>query len=361
MATRPPVKPPTGPKPGSPTGTGISNGNGTNSPAPPVSIGVGYGVGGKGNPPPKPPTKPPVVGGGNPPVGGQPKPPTPAPPPPSTNPIDALSGSQRDAYAFLVDEFNQFGLGSLAPTIFNFIKQGYGADTISLLLQDTPEYKARFAGNELRAKAGLGVLSPAQYLSLESSYRQILANAGLPKNFYDKPEDFAKWIGGDVSPTELQNRVNLEVNTVAQAPAEVKQALTDLYGVSQGDMVAYFLDQSRAVPLLQLQAQAAQIGGQALMRGLSDANANRLAQLGVTASQAATGYGQIGESLNTLQQIASRFGTGFSQTEAENAVFTPGGQATLKQRSLEEQEKALFSGNTGATSYIGLNAGTQQQ
>jgi hypothetical protein len=282
------------------------------------------------------------------------------------NPAGDLTGDQRDAYSFLVDEFDQFGLGTLAPTIFNYIKQGYGADTITLLLQDTPEYKQRFAGNELRAKAGLGVLSPAQYLSTESSYRAILANAGLPKSFYDQPSDFAAWIGGDVSPTEIQNRVNLEQQTVAQAPNEVKQALTDLYGVSEGDMVAYFLDQSKAVPLLQLQAQAAQIGGQALMRGLSDANAGRLAELGISTAQATTGYSQIGESLNTLQQIAQRFGTNFSQTEAENAIFNPnavvnGENATRKQGSLIDQEKALFSGNTGAVSYIGLNAGSQQQ
>lgn len=285
---------------------------------------------------------------------------------PTGNPAGDLTDDQRDAYSFLVDEFNQFGLGSLAPTIFNYIKQGYGADTITLLLQDTPEYKQRFAGNEIRAKAGLGVLSPAQYLATESSYRAILANAGLPKSFYDSPADFAQWIGGDVSPTEIQNRVNIEQQTVAQAPQEVKQALSDLYGVSQGDMVAYFLDQSKALPLLQLQAQAAQIGGQALMRGLSDANAGHLAQLGISTSQATTGYSQIGESLNTLQQIAHRFGTGFSQTEAENAIFNPnaivnGENATLKQRSLVDQEKALFSGNTGAVSYIGLNAGSQQQ
>ena len=277
------------------------------------------------------------------------------------NPLTDLTGDQRDAYSFLVDEFTQYGLASLAPTIFNFIKQGYGADTITLLIQDTPEYKQRFAGNELRAKAGLPVLSPAQYLSTESSYRAILQDAGLPKSFYDSPSDFAGWIGGDVSPTEIQDRVNLEKQTVAQAPNEVKQALTDLYGVSQGDMIAYFLDQSKAVPLLQMQAQAAQIGGQALMRGLSDANAGQLAQLGISTAQAQQGYAQIGESLNSLQQIAQRFGTGFSQTEAEGAVFTPGSAGAKKQTSLEEQEKALFSGNTGSVSYIGLNAGSQQQ
>lgn len=305
-----------------------------------------------------------TIGGQKPPIGGvvTGKPIVVPPPPGTGNPIGDLSGDQRDAYAFLVDEFNQFGLGSLAPTIFNFIKQGYGADTITLLLQDTPEYKQRFAGNELRKKAGLPVLAPAQYLAVEQSYRQILQDAGMPKNFYDKPEDFANWIGGDVSATEIKDRTDLAVQNVMQAPAEYKQALSDLYGVSQGDMVAYFLDRERAVPILQLQAQASRIGGQALMRGLSDANAERLARLGISESQAAQGYSQIGESLNTMEAIANRFGTSFSQNEAEQATFNPnavtsGENALRKQTRLQEAERGLFAGNTGSASPVGLNAG----
>lgn len=339
-------------------GAGTSKGKPTRTPTP--------GGAGGGTPSTN---KPPVVipGGITPPSGGTGGGTgTPPPPQPTGNPIQDLSGDQRDAYSFLVDEFNQFGLGTLAPTIFNFIKQGYGADTITLLLQDTPEYKQRFAGNELRKKAGLPVLSPAQYLATESSYRAILTNAGMPKNFYDSPEDFANWIGGDVSPTELNGRVQLAVKDVMQAPNETKQALTDLYGVSQGDMLAYFIDQSKALPLLQIQAQAAEIGGQALTRGLSDANAERLAREGITTAQAAQGYSMIGENLNNLQAIANRFGTTFTQNEAEQAVFEPnavtsGENALRKQTLLQAQERALFGGNTGATSYIGLNAGSQQQ
>jgi hypothetical protein len=36
-----------------------------------------------------------------------------------------------------------------------------------------------------------------------------MASAGLPKSFYDSPSDYATWIGGDVSPTEIKSRVDL--------------------------------------------------------------------------------------------------------------------------------------------------------
>jgi hypothetical protein len=56
--------------------------------------------------------------------------------------------------------FKGYDLGSLAPQIKTMLLNGYDADTISLLLQQTTEWQQRFAGNEKRKKNGLAVLSP---------------------------------------------------------------------------------------------------------------------------------------------------------------------------------------------------------
>src|SRR5690606_13079448 len=98
-----------------------------------------------------------------------------------------INNEQRDAYEFLKRTFEGWGLGTLAPKILEFIQQGYDADTIMLMLQDTSEYKQRFAGNVQRQAAGLPVLNPAEYLALERQYRQIMSSAGLPSGFYDDP------------------------------------------------------------------------------------------------------------------------------------------------------------------------------
>ena len=73
--------------------------------------------------------------------------------------IDGLTGADRDAAVALTNLFRQYGLESLAPRIVDFIKQGYGPDVITIMLQETPEYKQRFAANDKRVAAGLPALS----------------------------------------------------------------------------------------------------------------------------------------------------------------------------------------------------------
>jgi hypothetical protein len=286
---------------------------------------------------------------------------------PSTTWADKLSGGQRDAFVALQKLFEGFGLGSLAPKIFDFIKQGYGADTIAVLLQDTAEYKQRFAGNEARVKAGLSVLSPAEYLETEKAYRSILSSAGLPKGFYDNPADFTRWIADDVSPTEIKSRVDLAVAATGQANPEYKNALFQMYGIQEGDLTAYFLDRKRAEPILKKQAAAGAIGAAAIRRGFA-ANVLDLegyATMGITADQAEQAYGRIADSFNTMLGLAGRYGDAWSQREAEQEVFTPGalngGQeaASEKGKRLRSQERALFSGGRGS-SIQGLNAGFSQ-
>lgn len=285
---------------------------------------------------------------------------------------DRLKGPERDAYMALNALFTSYGLASLAPKIFDYIKQGYGADTISLLLQNTVEYKHRFAGNDARAKAGLSVLSPADYLATEASYRQILAAAGMPKGFYDQTSDFTAWIGGDVSPTEIKDRVDLAVSATTQANTAFKDALQRMYGIDQAGVAAYFLDSARAEPLLKKQAAAASIGAAAIQRGFNlDRSAfEEFATEGVSADQAQQGFTYLADTYQTTANIAARYGEAWSQLEAERAVFEPGHTDTgantgtagvgetsaAKAKRLASQERAAFAGGQ-ASSTTGLNAG----
>jgi hypothetical protein len=271
---------------------------------------------------------------------------------------DALSGSQRDAFIALNGLFTSYGLSSLAPKIFSYIQNGYSADTISILLQQTTEYKTRFAGNELRKKAGLAVLSPADYLNTEASYRQILASAGLPASFYDTPSDFATWIGGDVSPTEIKSRVDLATAATTAADPFLKQQLQAFYGVDSGQLAAYFLDQSRALPLLQKQEAAAAFGAEAARRGLTT-DANRMMDYvnqGFSQSQASQGFQQVADELPNLQALASRFGVTFGQQAEEQAVFGTSAAGVQARQGLINSERALFSSNSGSAA-AGLSAG----
>lgn len=235
---------------------------------------------------------------------------------------DSLSGEQRNAFEALNNLFSSYGLQTLAPKIFDFIQKGYSADTIGILLQDTPEYKQRFAGNEQRKAAGLPVLSPAEYLSVESSYRQIMRQGGLPPGFYDGPTDFNDMIAKDMSPSELKTRVDLASQASTLANISYKQALEKMYGIDQAHLTAYFLDPDRATPLLQKQAAAAAIGAEALKRGFQlSSNLEDYATAGVTAQQAAQAYSQMAVEMPDYQKIAAQYNQNVTQNEFEHAIL----------------------------------------
>lgn len=260
-----------------------------------------------------------------------------------------LAGSERDAFLAVNALFKNYGLDSLAGKIFDYVKNGYSPDTISVLLQDSAEYKQRFVGNEARKKAGLPVLSAAEYLATEAAYRQVMESAGLPKGFYDQNTDFADFIGKNVSPSEVQNRVNLAVQATSLAPPEYREALKQM-GIGEGDMVAYWLDDKKALPILTKAAATAQIGAQALQQGLKfDVGySEALAQRGITAEQASQGYSAIAAELENLNTLGSIYGQQWNQRMSEEAMFQGNARALETKRRLASQERGQFSGSAGA-------------
>lgn len=259
-----------------------------------------------------------------------------------------LSGENRDAFMAVNSLFQQYGLGSLASKIYDYVKNGYGSDTISILLQDTSEYKQRFAANEARQKAGISVLSPAEYIATENSYRQIMKQAGLPVGFYDTNDDFTKFLSGDMSPTELQSRVDLATQATTLASPSYKQALKEM-GLSEGDIVAYALDPQKALPFLQKSAATAAIGAEALQRGFAfdQQYMENLATQGISRDQAATAYAKIGDEYSDLKTLGAIYGGGWTQRQAEDDAFTGGTDASKQRGKLIGNEKASFSGASG--------------
>lgn len=263
--------------------------------------------------------------------------------------LAGMPGQERDAYAALTTLFNSYGLGSLAPKILSYLQNGYGSDTITILLQQTDEYKKRFAGNQQRIANGLQVLTPAEYLSTEASYKQLLRQNGLSDHF-DNQSNFAEWIGKDVSPTELQDRVNMAVQATTQAPPQVTQYFNQL-GIGTGDLAAYFLNDQNATPALQLKLNQAQIGGAALQQNLqiNAADALQYAKQGVTYQQAQSAYQRIADILPTAQKLSQIYQTQapVNQQTLEQQYLGQSGAAQLAAERLGQQETASFSGQSG--------------
>jgi hypothetical protein len=262
------------------------------------------------------------------------------------DPYGGLVGADRDAAVAITNLFKSYGLDSLAPQIVKMIQNGYSADTISILLQDTPEYKQRFAANAARLKAGLPVLSPAEYISTEQSYRQIMSAAGLPVGFYDNVSDFQSFLEKDISPTEVQSRVNTAAEAINKAPPETIGFFKQWY--SSGDMIAYALDPTVAQPLIEQRIKAAESAAVAAKSGLSltQANAEDIGRTGSSLGDIQSGLSFVAQESKTTDKLSQLYGGAVTQDDLVQEVFDSNAEAAMKRRKLASRERGAFSGST---------------
>lgn len=258
---------------------------------------------------------------------------------------------QREAAGKIVaDRFAQYGLGTLANKIMELARAGYSEATITLELQNTDEYKMRFAGNQDRIKKGLAVLTPAEYISSEDAYRQTLRAYGLTQ--FDNDQYVRQFIANDVSPQELSSRVSIAVQRVQNADPTITKTLRDFYGIGTTDMVAYILDPNQALPKIQQQVAAAEIGSAARMQGLEAgvSVSEQLARQGISQAEAQKGYATIADILPSAEKLSAIYGATldtYGQGEAEQEVFNSLASAQRKRRALSARETATFSGSAG--------------
>jgi hypothetical protein len=268
---------------------------------------------------------------------------------------------RNSAYDLLLSQFQQYGLGALIEPLKSLITDDTSEGELTLLLRQTEPYKKRFAANATRIGKGLRALSEAEYLTLEDGYQNIMRNYGLPANYYTRgdlgrQEGFEKFIGGDVSPAELEERIMTAQNRVINAPAEVTTALKQFYpDINNSEILAYTLDPEKGLADIRRKITAAEIGGAALgaKLGATAARAEELARYGVTAETARAGFGAIGGGLERGRQLASIYQQpDYTQAVAEEEVFNLPGQteSQQKRKKIIGLEKAEFGGQTGMTS-----------
>ena len=260
-------------------------------------------------------------------------------------------------------KFKDYGLEALIPTIEKLAMEGATESTISLALRESDAYKTRFAANEDRKKAGLAVLDPKTYLSVEDSYRQTLRAYGLSQ--FDNDNYVRQFIANDLSPTELANRVATAVERVQNADPAILRTLQDYYGIGSSDLVSYTLDPDKNFQKIQRQVAAAEIGATARMQGVqtSAGVSEALAAQGVTQEQAQKGYAAVASVLPTAEKLSDIYGNQverYGQTEAEQETFNSLASAQRKRQKLTSLEISAFSGQSG-TSRAGLSSKTSGQ
>jgi hypothetical protein len=274
---------------------------------------------------------------------------------------EAALQNRKSAYDLLLEQFSIYGLGSLVEGIKGLVQENVSPSEFAIRLRQTDAYKKRFAANAQRIAGGLRALSEGEYIALEDQYQELMRNYGLPANYYAKgdlgrQEGFEKFIAGDVSPAELEDRIVTAQQRVINAPPEVATALKQFYpDITNGDILAYTLDPSKGLADIKRKVTAAEIGGAAIgaQLGATVGRAEELARYGVTAESARAGFGAIGGGLERGSQLASIYQQQpYTQTLAEEEVFNLPGQtdAQRKRKKIIGLEQAEFAGQTGITS-----------
>jgi hypothetical protein len=288
-----------------------------------------------------------------------------------------LTDYQEDAFAYLRELLESYGLESLSQFALDQVINGTSATQFRQMLWERPEFRQRFKVIFDRQAKGLAAMTPQEVIEFETRARQTLRAAGLPPSFYDSQDDFYNFMVNDVSLTELTDRIKLAETAAYNLDPVTRAELDRLWGTSPGDLTAYFLDPNRALPILQQRLLASQVAGGAVRAGyagqqaggmLTREEAERLASLGITGEQAAKGFGEIVTGQELYNPLPGEiYGEAFpkeivSRTEQFSAVFE--GNAAVQERIRRRRANraaAFRSGGSFTTDQVGfggLGAGT---
>lgn len=248
----------------------------------------------------------------------------------------------------------EWGLEGLTDWVWQQLQEG-NVDILPTLIRQTDQYKQRFKGLEARRASGLNVMSEAEYLSLENNYRYIINQYGVPKGFYDSQDFLAGLIAKDVSPNEFNARMKGYADAAFNAPQETRNELRRLYGVTDGELTAFFIDPNMALPLIEQRYKSAGVGGASVRGGFGQLGlsaAERIAQLGGSANdvgqfQQLSRSGELFGELNTMEGL---------MTNDEAAIATFGGDAA-KAETLKKRAEGRVATYAGGGSFAETNRG----
>ena len=266
-----------------------------------------------------------------------------------------LTQEQKSAKAAITGELAKYGLASLGTWAWDSFTGGAALEQIMLDLRDRPEYKTRFAGLDALRASGRGI-TEAQWINYEQSAASLMRAKGLPEGFYDGPEDFAKFITGEVSLAELDDRLTMAQNAALSAPVEVRDELARLYNVGAGELTAFWIDPDKALPLLERKYTSARLAAESSRTGfgsLTAVQAERIASYGADPAQAGATFSRLasmGELTATMSGEEE-----VSRQDLLDASFGQDSQALGRvERKARRRVAAFEGGGTFASSQTGI-------
>lgn len=283
----------------------------------------------------------------------------------NANPEDpGPSPDQEDSRSRMSALLKSYGLESLSDWAWQEIQAGNSIDRVIQDLRERPEYKARFPGMDQRRANGVAPINESQYIEFERRTRDTMRRFGMPPGFWDDPTDFTSFIANDVSAEEIQTRIEDGWTKITTAPPAVRQVFQQWFGV-EGDtaLAAWFIDPSKATPLILKAADTARTAGFATLFGmdLSQNRANQLYDFGKSSDQAIQAFGQVSRLAPLFSETVSEHTDLTAEQEGLDAALGLNGTAenTLERRGRTRVAATSGGGGANVTSR-GIGGGTAE-
>ncbi len=268
---------------------------------------------------------------------------------------------RRPAYEVFADRFaNELGLNR--AQILEALKSLPAQDrmdgyTAYEAIKNTQAWQDRFGWvMGQREKKGLSNITEGEIIGLERQYRQMLSEADLPSKFWNEREDFHRWIANDVSPNEIQERVDLAEQWVNNRDKDYVKTMRDFYGIGKKDLVAYALDRKKGIEFLKQRAAAAEIGAVGRDTKLDSIGKNfseTLVDKGFSGDSVRGAFADAAVEEENLKDLASLSGTSLREKAIVKSKLGMAPGVTKKIERLKSQERARFGGSSGGTSALG--------
>lgn len=283
------------------------------------------------------------------------------------------STAARDgATAWLKSILGQYGLNALAGSVDSLVREwGTNTDVIGMKLKDTDQYKTRFKGLlALQAKGVTDISNEAEYIGIESKYRQVFRDAGLQSFLGDagsqaELDSIAKLAADySVSVNEVQSRVADAQRVANDTAPEVKDALQRFYGVGPAQLVQYVLDPAKTTEQINRQVNAGLTSGYAARQNLNldQTTAEQIANISGGNDMNLPGLqGQLknaADVASSTKRLADIDQTSLTDSEIAQNEFNLSTDASQKIKKLQSSERAKFGGTSGIqTGSLSNNSG----
>ena len=257
------------------------------------------------------------------------------------------------ALGIITDALNAAGLGALASSAWTMWNKGYDINAImddpvnGIRASDT--YKNVFPAMAKLNAMGQGI-SESEYIAKATADKELMKQYGLPTGVFDTAAYIGSLMTNNVTTADLQKRLIAVQNSVNSLDPNIVKYAKDTFGIGSGDLMAWALDPTKALPVIEQQAQAMQIGGAALASGfvsstgteLAKQQALDLANAGVTQAQAQQGFTNIGQEAQFQQKLPGDVSGNLTDQQLINAQFGLNAQDTLALNKLKTTRTAEF-------------------